>query len=231
MFQMHFVPGLFRQAAGARLRAARRGDPVRHPGHVRDGHAPAGRRRRRDRAVERGADPVGALDRGAARARQHGRAEAVRVVARRRRPALGRDLRRGRPARRACSTSSRTRRARRRRSATSSSRTRTCAGSTSPARPRPAASSPRRPAGSLKRVVLELGGYNPLIVLADADLDYAVNADGVRRVPAPGPDLHVGAPDHRRAADRRRVHRAARRRRRTASRPATRTSTTRSSAR
>src|SRR5690242_8322131 len=39
---------------------------------------------------------------------------------------------------------------------------------------------------NLKRVVLELGGYNPLIVLADADLDYAVSASAF------GAFLHQG---------------------------------------
>ena len=38
----------------------------------------------------------------------------------------------------------------------------------------------------LKRVVLELGGYNPLIILADADLEYAVNASAF------GAYLHQG---------------------------------------
>jgi acyl-CoA reductase-like NAD-dependent aldehyde dehydrogenase len=38
----------------------------------------------------------------------------------------------------------------------------------------------------LKRVVLELGGHNPLIVLADADLEYAVNASAF------GAFLHQG---------------------------------------
>jgi acyl-CoA reductase-like NAD-dependent aldehyde dehydrogenase len=39
---------------------------------------------------------------------------------------------------------------------------------------------------NLKRVLLELGGYNPLLVLADADLDYAVNASAF------GAFLHQG---------------------------------------
>ena len=38
----------------------------------------------------------------------------------------------------------------------------------------------------LKRVVLELGGYNPLVVLGDADLEYAVNASAF------GSFLHQG---------------------------------------
>ena len=39
---------------------------------------------------------------------------------------------------------------------------------------------------NLKRIVLELGGYNPLIVLGDADLEYAVNASAF------GAYLHQG---------------------------------------
>jgi acyl-CoA reductase-like NAD-dependent aldehyde dehydrogenase len=39
---------------------------------------------------------------------------------------------------------------------------------------------------NLKRILLELGGYNPLIVLADADVEYAVNASAF------GAYLHQG---------------------------------------
>ena len=64
----------------------------------------------------------------------------------------------------------------RRRSATSSSRTQPCGGSTSPARRTTGRRLAEACGRQLKRVVLELGGSNPLIVLADADLDYAVDA-------------------------------------------------------
>ena len=88
---------------------------------------------------------------------------------------MGGDLRGGRlpPG---CSTSSRTRPATPGRSATSWSthprvRRINFTGSTATGR-RLAEAAGRH----LKRVVLELGGQNPLIVLADADLDYAVDA-------------------------------------------------------
>ena len=63
---------------GGGVLAARSDPSVGPSGDARDGHPQAGRRRRRDRALERRADPLGAVDRGAARAREHGRAEAVR---------------------------------------------------------------------------------------------------------------------------------------------------------
>ena len=99
MFQLHFVPGLFRQAAGAAYAPLGEVLPS-DPGCLGDGYPPAGRRGGCDRAVERRADPLGPLDRRTARAREHCRAEAVRMVAGRWRPALGRDLRRGGPSRR-----------------------------------------------------------------------------------------------------------------------------------
>ncbi len=177
--RLRHVPDELRAGAaapggGARVRAARRDDPLGHR-RVRDGHPAAGRRRRRDRAVERGADPVGALDRRAARARQHGGAEAVGVVAvvggllwgeifaEAGLPAgvlnivthapgeaapIGDELVENPAVRRINFT-----------------------GSTATGRKLAEAAGRQ-----LKRVVLELGGYNPLIVLADADLDYAVNA-------------------------------------------------------
>ena len=168
-------------------------------------------RRRGDRAVERGADPLGPLDRRAARARQHGRAEAVGVVAGQvggllwgevfaeaglpagvlnivthapgEAQPIGDELVENPRVRRLNFT-----------------------GSTATGRKLAEAAGRQ-----LKRVVLELGGYNPLIVLADADLEYAVNATDVRRVPPSGADLHVGAADHRRAPGRRGVRRAPRR--------------------
>ncbi len=132
------------------------------------------------------------------------------LVAVRRRAALGRDLRRGRPAAgRPEHRHARARRGgadRRRAGREPGVRRINFTGSTATGR-RLAEAAGRQ----LKRVVLELGGYNPLIVLDDADLDYAVNASAF------GAFLHQGqiCMSTRRIfverGDRRRVHRAARR--------------------
>ena len=200
-----FRPGSLPAGGGARVRAARRGDPLGH-GRVRDGHQAPGRRRRRDRALERGAHPVRALDRRAPRPRQHRGAQAVRVVAAGRRPPVGRGLRRGgapgrRPERR-------------------------------DARPRRGAGNRRRADREPPRAPAELhglDGHGPQARRGRRAPAQARRArarrlqpahrpcrrrprvrgqrDDVRCVPPPGPDLHVGTEDHRRAADRGRVRR------------------------
>ena len=95
MFQCHFVPGLFRQAAA--LAYAPLGEIIpSDTGAFSMGiRRPVGRRRR-DRALECGAHPLGARDLGAARARQHRRPQALGALALRRRAPLGRDLHGGR---------------------------------------------------------------------------------------------------------------------------------------
>ena len=55
----------------------------------------------------------------------------------------------------------------------------------------------------LKRIVLELGGNSPLIVLEDADIEAASSRRGLGLVPAPGPDLPGGEPAPRARVDRR----------------------------
>ena len=177
---------------------------------LRDGAAPARRRRRRDRAVERGADPLRALDRGAARAREHRRAQAVRALARRRRPRLGRDLRRGRPAAgRAEHRHARSRRRGRDRRRADREPARSPHQLHRLDRDRPQARGGGRPEPEADRA--RARRLQPADRPRRRRPRVRGQRDGVRRVPAPGPDLHVGARDHRRARDRRRVHRAARR--------------------
>ena len=136
------------------------------------GHPPPDGRVRGDHALQLPAHAAGHQGRAGAGERQHGGGQAG--VDHAAGHARGRAaVRRGRRARR---RAQRRHRPRRRRSATRSSATPTCAASRSPARPRSAATSCRSPAPQLKRVTLELGGSDPVIVCADADVDAAVKA-------------------------------------------------------
>ena len=135
--------------------------------------APApGRCRRADHAVELPDRDPDLEARTGARLREHRRAEA-RLRGAAHRPAHRRGVRRGRAARRRAEHPHGPRLDGRRGARRA---TRACGRSRSPGRSRPAtpcATKRRRPG---KRVQLELGGHNPMIVMADADLDRAVEA-------------------------------------------------------
>ena len=75
---------------------------------------------------------------------------------------------------------------------------------------RPASASPPRPGARLKRLALELGGKNGVVVLADADLDLA--ADGIlwSAFGTTGQRCTACSPGDRRAVGRRAAARAAR---------------------
>ena len=64
-------------------------------------------------------------------------------------------------------------------------------------------------AQTLTPVSLELGGKDPMIVLADADLERAANSAAILRAQQLGPGLHLGRADLRRGGRPRRVLRAA----------------------
>ena len=139
---------------------------------LRPGHPPPDGRVRGDHALQLPADP--ARDEGRARAgdRQHGRRQAGGDDAAG--DARGRAaVRRGRRARR---RAQRRHRAAARRSATRSSATPTCAASPSPASTEVGRHVMAIAGPALKRVSLELGGSDPVIVCADADVDAAVKA-------------------------------------------------------
>ena len=100
MFNCGLAAGMLREAAAQTYAVTRRGDPLRRARPAGHGGAPARRRRRRHRAVERAGHPRHARGRDAAGLRQHGRAQGVRAAARARTPPWPRRSRRRRAGRR-----------------------------------------------------------------------------------------------------------------------------------
>ena len=122
--------------------------------------------------VQLPADAARDEGRAGAGVRQHGRGQA-RVDDAARDPAGRQAVRRGRRARR---RPERRDRPRARTSATRSSATPTSGASRSPARPTVGRHVAKLAAPDLKRLTLELGGTDPVIICADADVDAAVKA-------------------------------------------------------
>ena len=201
-------PGPVPPGRRARLRPGRAGDPLGQSRDVRHGDPPTGRRRRRDRALERGADPVGAFDRVAARRGQHGRAQAVPGVPVRRGIAVGGDLRGGRPA------GGRAQRRDARGGRWLEDRRRVRREPEGPPdqlhrfqRHGPPDRGGRRPEPQAGRP--RAGRQQPAARPARRRPRVRGQRRGVRGLPPPGPDLHVDPPDLRRSAHRRRSSPAA----------------------
>ena len=149
-------------------------------------------------AVEPAAVPVHLEGRPGAGDRQHRRRQAVRADADDGSPAERRLRQRGGPAAGRAQRRPRLRaqgRGRPRRA------TRRCRRSRSPAAPATGAEIARAAAPLFKKCRLELGGKNPNIVFADADLDEALPTSVRGVVREPGRDLPVRLAHLRRAAD------------------------------
>ena len=162
-----------------RPRARLRGARLALERHVEPRPADAGRPGRGDHAVERAVHALDLEDGAGARGGLHGRAQAGRVVA-----ALLLAARRPRRTRRAsrpaCSTSSR---GSARRRAPRSSPIRCCAACRFTGSPETGRHIAGAAAANLVPFTAELGGKNPFVVFADADLDAAARkaAGPVRR--------------------------------------------------
>ena len=195
---------ILRYFAGEAQQPTRRALPVDEPADPALHRARAARRRRRDHPLELPDRDPGLEDRAGARLRQHRRLQAGQPDAALRRPP-GRGAGRGRAAAGRAQPRHRQRPAR---SAIRWCATSGSSASPSPARTRSAPSCDRSRPSAGAKLQLELGGKNPAIVLADADLEHALGHVVTGAMMEHRPEVHRHQPRHRRPPHRGRVHRA-----------------------
>ena len=194
---------IFEFFAGEALRHGGRHARLRAPRRRRRGHARAGRRRRPDHALELPDRDPGLEDRAGARLRQLRRAQAGRPGAGHR-PGARRDHRPRPACRPACSTSSWVAARWSARRSSSHKDVDAISFTGSVATGRKIAAEPASPPTPMKKVQLEMGGKNPMVVLDDADLKIAVEAAVNGAFFSTGPALHrLLAPDRHRGHPRR----------------------------